>query len=196
MPSAPTFFPDAAAFRAWLAKHGQSASELVVGFVKTHTGKALLTWPQAVDEALCFGWIDGVRTRIDNDNYRIRFTPRKPTSRWSAVNIKRVPELEAAGKMTRAGLEAFARRTEARSATASYEQEEFPELSETEVAHFRQNARAWAFYEGLPRSYRRKVNWVVISAKRPATREKRFRELVQACADGIRHYQWSPKSAA
>ena len=98
--------------------------------------------------------------------------------------------------MTKAGLEAFSHRTDARSATASYEQEVFPELSSIEVAHFRQNARAWAFYEKLPPSYRRKVNWVVISAKRPATREKRFRELVQACADGIRHYQWLPKSAA
>lgn len=196
MPATPTFFPDAVAFRAWLAMHGNSASELVVGFVKAHTGKARLTWPQAVDEALCFGWIDGVRTRIDDDHYKIRFTPRKPSSNWSAVNIRRVAELEAEGKMTTAGLEAFSRRSEARSATASYEQEEFPELSATEIAHFRQNARAWAFYEELPPSYRRKVNWVVISAKRPATREKRFHELVQACSDGVRHYQWSPKSAA
>lgn len=195
MSASPTFFADASAFRTWLAKHGQSASELVVGFVKAHTGRAPITWPQAVDEALCFGWIDGVRTRIDDDHYKIRFTPRKPGSHWSAVNIKRVPQLEAEGKMTRAGLEAFARRSEARSATASYEQEAFPELSAAEVAHFKQNARAWAFYEKLPPSYRRKVNWVVISAKRSATREKRFHELVQACSDGVRHDQWSPKSS-
>lgn len=169
MSATPTFFPDAAAFRAWLAMHGQSAPELLVGFVKAHTGKAGLTWSQAVDEALCFGWIDGVRTRIDDDHYKIRFTPRRPTSHWSAANIKRVPELQASGRMTPPGLDAFALRTEARSATASYEQDEFPELSSTEIAHFKQNARAWAFYEKLPPSYRRKVNWVVISAKRPAT---------------------------
>ena len=196
MPDSPTFFAGATAFRAWLEKHGHNASELIVGFVKTHTGKATLTWPQAVDEALCFGWIDGVRTRVDDDHYKIRFTPRRPTSLWSAVNIKRVAELEAAGKMTKAGRDAFARRTEARSATASYEQVEFPELSASEIAYFQQNAKAWAFYEKLPPSYRRKVNWVVISAKRAETRERRFLELVEACADGIRHYQWSPKGAA
>lgn len=106
------------------------------------------------------------------------------------MNIKRIPELVAAGKMTKPGLEVFAQRTEARSAAASYEQEEFPELSATEVALFEQNVRAWAFYKKLPPNYRRKVNWVVTSAKRPATRKKRFRELVQACEDGVRHYQW------
>lgn len=196
MPPTPTFFPSAEAFRAWLKKHGQSEPELIVGFVKTHTGRATLTWPQAVDEALCFGWIDGVRTRIDENHYKIRFTPRRPTSRWSAVNIKRVAEQESTGRMTKQGLDAFALRSDARSATASYEQPEFPELSASEIARFKQSARAWAFYEKLPPSYRRKVNWVVISAKRPATREKRFLELVQACEDGIRHYQWSPKSAA
>lgn len=196
MSSTPTYFPSAAAFRTWLEQHAQSAPELVVGFVKTHTGKAPLTWPQAVDEALCFGWIDGVRSRIDDDHYKIRFTPRRPTSRWSAVNIKRIAELEADGRMTKAGRDAFALRTEARSATASYEQDEFPELSAYEVDIFKQNPKAWSFYEKLPSSYRRKVNWVVISAKRAETREKRFRELVQACSDGIRHYQWSPKSAA
>lgn len=195
MSCAPAFFPDAAAFRCWLAEHGHSAPELLVGFVKTGTGRAMLTWPQAVDEALCFGWIDGVRTRIDDEHYKIRFTPRRPNSRWSAVNIRRVPELEAAGRMTQAGLDAFARRTEARSATASYEQQEFPELSPAEIAHFKQNARAWAFFEKLPPSYRRKVIWVIVSAKRPATREKRFRELVQASEDGVRHQEWSPKRA-
>ncbi len=196
MPCAPVFVHDAAAFRAWLAEHGAQASELVVGFVKTHTGRAQLTWPQAVDEALCFGWIDGVRTRIDDAHYKIRFTPRKPSSHWSAVNVQRVAALEAAGRMTPAGLAAFARRSEARTATASYEQPEFPELSAAEVAHFRQNARAWAFYAQLPPSYRRKVNWIVISAKRAATREKRFLALVQACADGIRAHEWSPKARA
>jgi uncharacterized protein YdeI (YjbR/CyaY-like superfamily) len=188
MSANPTFFKDAATWRAWLEVHGTQASELIVGFVKTHTGKATLTWPRAVDEALCFGWIDGVRTSIDENHYKIRFTPRKPSSRWSAVNIKRVPELEAEGKMTKAGLAAFALRTEARSRTGSYEQQEFPELSAAETAQFKKNKAAWAFYEKLPPSYRRKVNWLIISAKQEATRARRFSALVAACAEGRRDY--------
>lgn len=159
-----------------------------MGFVKTHTGQATLTWPRAVDEALCFGWIDGVRTKIDENHYKIRFSPRKPNSTWSAVNIKRVPELEAEGRMTPAGLAAFALRTEARSRTASYEQVEFPELCAAELAAFKQNKAAWAFYGKLPPSYRRKVNWLVISAKLAVTRSKRFKALVAACAEGRRDY--------
>jgi len=184
----PTFFKDAAALRAWFAEHSTHASELIAGFVKTHTGAATLTWPQAVDEALCFGWIDGVRTSIDENHYKIRFSPRKPNSNWSAVNIKRVPELEAEGRMTRAGLAVFALRTEAKSRTASYEQKEFPELSAAETAEFKKNKEAWAFYEALPPSYRRKVNWLIISAKQEATRAKRFSALVAACAEGRRAY--------
>jgi uncharacterized protein YdeI (YjbR/CyaY-like superfamily) len=186
MAARPTFFSDVAAFRAWLEKHGDQVPELVVGFVKVHKGQAAMTWPQAVDEALCFGWIDGVRARIDESHYQIRFSPRKPGSSWSAVNIKRVPELEAAGRMTRAGLAAFALRTEAKSRTASYEQKEFPQLSEAETTECKSNETAWAFYEKLPPSYRRKVNWLIISAKREATRIRRFRALMAACAAGQR----------
>lgn len=186
MSAAPTFFKDAAAMRAWLSEHGATAHELIVGFVKTHTGQATLTWPQAVDEALCFGWIDGVRTSIDENRYKIRFSPRKPNSRWSAVNIRRVPELEAAGRMTKAGLDVFALRQESKSKVASYEQEEFPELSPAERAEFKMNKKAWAFYEALPPSHRRKVNWLIISAKKPETRSKRFNALVSACAEGRR----------
>jgi uncharacterized protein YdeI (YjbR/CyaY-like superfamily) len=173
----PTFLENSATLRAWFAQHGAQTSELIVGFVKTHTRKATLTWPQAVDEALCFGWIDGVRTSIDGNHYKIRFSPRKPNSNWSAVNIKRVPELEADGKMTKAGLAVFALRTEAKSRTGSYEQLEFPELSVAELAEFKKNKSAWAFYEKLPPSYRRKVNWLIISAKQEATRARRFAAL-------------------
>ena len=186
MPTAPTFFATAQDLRDWLVQNGTKASELIVGFVKTHTGKASLTWPQAVDEALCFGWIDGVRHRIDDNHYKIRFTPRKAGSHWSAVNIKRMPELEAAGRMTKAGLAAFALRTEERSRKASYEQEQFPELSAAETKAFKKNKVAWAFYETLPPSYRRKVNWLIISAKQQATRDKRFQALGAACAEGRR----------
>ncbi len=186
MPTDPTFFQDAAALRAWLKEHGAHATELIVGFAKTHTGRATLTWPQAVDEALCFGWIDGVRTSIDEQHYKIRFSPRRPDSRWSAVNIKRVPALEVDGRMTPAGLAVFAARTEARSRLGSYEQKEFPELSLAETAEFKKYAKAWAFYEALPPSYRRKVNWLIVSAKKEATRAKRFSALVAACAEGRR----------
>jgi uncharacterized protein YdeI (YjbR/CyaY-like superfamily) len=186
MPTAPTFFANAQDLREWLVQHGARNVELIVGFVKTHTGRASLTWPLAVDEALCFGWIDGVRHRIDDNHYKIRFTRRKPGSRWSAVNIKRVPELEAEGRMTKAGLAAFALRTEERSRTASYEQTEFPELSAAQTKEFKKNKPAWAFYQTLPPSYRRKVNWLIISAKQQATRDKRFQSLVAACAEGRR----------
>ena len=188
MSTTPTFFKDAAAWRTWLEEHGASASELLVGFVKTHTGKATLTWPQAVDEALCFGWLDGVRTGIDSNLYNIRCSPRKPSPRWSAVNIRRVPELEAEGRMTKAGLDAFAVRQESKSRVASYEQKEFPELSPAEVLEFKKDKQAWAFYEHLPLSYRRKVNWLIISAKKPETRSKRFNALVAACAAGRRDF--------
>ena len=188
MSADPTFFKDAAGLHAWLKQHGAHASELIVGFVKTHTGRATLTWPQAVDEALCFGWIDGVRTSIDENHYKIRFSPRKPGSRWSAVNIKRVPELKTEGRMTEAGLAVFALRTEAKSRLGSYEQKEFPELSAAETAEFKKNKKAWAFYEALPTSYRRKVNWLIISAKKETTRAKRFGALVAACAEGRRDY--------
>jgi uncharacterized protein YdeI (YjbR/CyaY-like superfamily) len=186
MATAPTFFESAADFRAWLSENGSKATEVSVGFVKTHTGRADMTWPQAVDEALCFGWIDAVRHKIDDNQYRIRFTPRRPDSRWSAVNIKRVPELEAEGRMTLAGRAAFAARTEAKSRTASYEQEELPELSAAQTKELKKNKAAWSFYEQLPPSYRRKVNWWIISAKQQATRDKRFQALVAACSAGKR----------
>ena len=128
------------------------------------------------------------RTSIDKNHYKIRFSPRRPNSRWSAVNIKRVPELEAAGRMTKEGLAVFALRTEAKSRTGSYEQKEFPELSSIETTEFKKNKVAWAFYEKLAPSYRRKVNWLIISAKQEATRAKRFRALVAACAEGRRAY--------
>jgi uncharacterized protein YdeI (YjbR/CyaY-like superfamily) len=188
MAAAPTFFKDATAWRSWLGKHAATESELVVGFVKTHTGRASMTWPQSVDEALCFGWIDGVRTSIDENHYKIRFSPRKADSRWSAVNIKRVPELQAEGRMTKAGMDVFAMRQESKSRVASYEQKEFPELSHAEILQFKKHREAWAFYVALPPSYRRKVNWLIISAKKDETRAKRLKALVTACAEGRRDF--------
>src|SRR5262245_2400459 len=119
----PIFFADAKGLGRWFAQHGATCAQLVVGFIKMHTGRAGRTWPQAVDQALWLGWIDGVRQRIDDERYKIRFTPRTTGSRWSAVNIDRVSALQAEGRMTQAGLDAFAKRTEAKSRTASYEQQ-------------------------------------------------------------------------
>lgn len=180
----PTFFADADALRRWFARHAATATELHVGFVKRHTGRAGLSWPQSVDEALCFGWIDGVRHRIDDEHYRIRFTPRKRGSHWSAVNIRRVAELQAAGRMQPAGLEAFGARTEARSRRAAYEQDHDVAFGAAELKAMKSNKAAWRYFEASPPWYRRKATWIVISAKRPETRVRRLEKLIAACAEG------------
>jgi uncharacterized protein YdeI (YjbR/CyaY-like superfamily) len=151
--------------------------------MKRHTDATSMTWPQAVDEALCFGWIDGVRRRVDDDRYQIRFTPRKPGSTWSAVNIDRFAELQKEGRVTPAGLAAFEQRTEKKSRTYSYEQAESPEFNPAETKAFKRNKPAWAFFEALTPSYRRKMVWWIISAKQETTRQKRFGSFVRACAE-------------
>lgn len=186
MSSDPTYFKSPAALKKWFSKYAACAEELVIGFMKTSTGTASVSWPQAVDEALCVGWIDGVRRRIDDERYKIRFSPRKAGSNWSAVNIKRVAELEAEGRMTPAGRTALSKRTEAKSKTASYEQVTAPELSEAEIRRFKPLPKAWAFYQAFPASYKKKVTWWVISAKQEATRDKRLARLIRACESGKR----------
>ena len=186
MPSEPTYFGSPAELRKWFGEHAGSAGELVIGFMKTRTGAGGITWAQAVDEALCVGWIDSVRHRIDDERYRIRFTPRKARSNWSAVNIRRVAELEAEGRMTPAGRAAFAKRTETRSRTASYEQADAPELADAEIKRFKLLPGAWEFYVALPASYRKKITWWVVSAKQESTRYKRLSLLLDACACGRR----------
>lgn len=182
----PLYFDSPSALKQWFDQHAASASVLVVGFLKTHTGAPSITWPQAVDEALCVGWIDGVRHRIDDTRYKIRFTPRKPGSHWSDVNIRRVPELIAQGRMTPPGLAAFERRSEARSRRGSYEQPVRPTLSEEQVAVFQQHPAAWAFYQATSATYRLQTSWWVISAKQAATRERRLQTLIEACGEGRR----------
>lgn len=172
-PSPATYFSSPDEWRAWLARHHQGATELLVGFHKAATGRPRMTWPESVDEALCVGWIDGVRRRVDDDRYTIRFSPRKATSVWSAVNIRRVGELEAEGRMQPAGRAAFARRKEHRSGVYSYENRPRT-LDEPYASTFRKDARAWAFFESQPPSYRRAATWYVLSAKREATRLKRL----------------------
>ncbi|MBI4913625.1 MAG: YdeI/OmpD-associated family protein [Acidobacteria bacterium] len=185
MAFSPLFFDDPASLQAWFERHGTRETELVVGFRKVHTGRAGLRWAEAVDEALCVGWIDGIRHRLDDDTYQIRFTPRRPGSTWSAVNIRRVAELQAEGRMKPEGLAVFAAAPEARRRTASYEQAD-PRLAPVELRGFRRRAAAWAFYQALPAGYRKKVTWWVLSAKKPETRARRLALLVEACAQGRR----------
>lgn len=177
----PTFFDSAAAFRAWLDENAATATELTVGFHKVGTGRPSLSWPESVDEALCHGWIDGVRKRIDEHRYQIRFTPRKPTSIWSAVNIAKVAQLQAQGRMTPAGTQAFAHRTGSKSKVYAYEQPETAHLSPAEVAAFKQHASAWAYFEATPPGYRKLMLHWVTTAKRAETRATRFARLLEAC---------------
>jgi uncharacterized protein YdeI (YjbR/CyaY-like superfamily) len=173
----PTFFASQSDFRKWLEKNHDKSTELFVGFYKVGSGKLSMSWSQSVDQAICFGWIDGVRKSIDKDSYFIRFTPRKPTSIWSAVNIKRVEELSKQGRMQPAGLTRFNLREEHKSRIYAYEKEAV-ELSDYFEKKFRANKKAWEFFLSLPPSYHKPaINWVM-SAKQEATRIKRFEELI------------------
>jgi uncharacterized protein YdeI (YjbR/CyaY-like superfamily) len=178
----PRFFAAPEEWRAWLEEHHDSADEVVVGYWKRGTGRPSLTWAQSVDEALCFGWIDGVRRRIDDDRYCIRFTPRRPRSRWSRVNVERVAELTAEGRMRPAGLAAFAARTD--EGTYSYEQQRDAALDPERERRLRADAGAWAFFSAQPPWYRRAaVHWVM-SAKRKPTRDRRLAQLIECSAAG------------
>lgn len=180
----PTFFATPAAFRAWLEQHHRRVRELLVGFHKRGSGGPSITWPEAVDQALCCGWIDGVRRRLSASSYTVRFSPRKPGSTWSAVNIARVAELEAEGRMRAAGRKAFAQRTQAKSRTYSYERAREAELGPRLQAKLEANRRAWTFFQAQAPSYRRKlVHWIV-SAKQEATRLARFERALGAFAAG------------
>jgi len=180
------FFATPAAFRAWLEKHAATASELLVGFHKVGSGQASMSWPESVNEALCFGWIDGRRKRIDDTAYSIRFTPRKAGSTWSTVNIAKMAQLRASGSMLPAGARAFALRTEAKSGIYSHEQAQAAELADEELHAFRRDAAAWAYFEALPPGYRKTVLHWIATAKKPETRAARLARLVAACAAGKR----------
>lgn len=180
----PTFFASPQELRAWMEKNSGERTELWVGFHKRDSGLPSITWPQSVDEALCVGWIDGVRKRIDENSYKIRFTPRKPTSIWSAVNLKRVPELQAEGRMKPAGLSAFGQRSETRSAIYSYEQRESASLDPLQEKQFRAVPAAWEYFQKQAPWYKRAAVWHVVSAKRPETRAKRLQALIEASAAG------------
>jgi uncharacterized protein YdeI (YjbR/CyaY-like superfamily) len=174
-----TFFASAAAFWAWLEKHHDARQELFVGFYKRGSGKPSITWPESVDAALCFGWIDGVRRSVDEVSYAIRFTPRKPRSIWSDVNIKRARTLTDQGLMRPAGTAAFEARIEAKSAVYAYEQRGDATLGDVYERRFRANRKAWAFFTAQAPWYRRTATWWVISAKREETRLKRLSTLIE-----------------
>ena len=188
----PVFFEDASAFRAWLAAHAHEARELLVGFHKVGTGKPCMRWSDSVDQALCYGWIDGVRKGVDESTYTIRFTPRKAGSIWSAVNIDKVARLRELGLMTPAGEAAFAQRSEDRSRVYSHERTTPAELAPEDLARFRRHEAAWTYFEACPPSYRKRMLHVVTSAKKPETRTARLDRLIEACAEGRRLDEWSP----
>ena len=173
----PVFFATQSDFRKWLQKNHRKASELFVGFYKVQSGKPSMTWSQSVDQAICFGWIDGVRKSIDKDSYFIRFTPRKPTSIWSAINIKKVEELTKKGLMQPAGLASFKFKKEHKSKIYAYEKEAV-KLSARFEKQFKANKKAWAFFQSLPPSYHRSALDWVMSAKQETTSIKRLNELI------------------
>jgi uncharacterized protein YdeI (YjbR/CyaY-like superfamily) len=180
MTAKPTFFATPADWRAWLQAHHATAKELSVGFWKTGTGRPSITWPQSVDEALAFGWIDGVRNRIDDEAYRIRFTPRRPGSVWSQVNLRRFAELQAEGRIAPAGQAAF---DAGKPSAYSYEREA-SELPPEDLALFQANAAAWANFQAFPPGYRKLATHQVLAAKRPETRARRLAALIDASAEG------------
>jgi uncharacterized protein YdeI (YjbR/CyaY-like superfamily) len=182
---APRFFSSAAQFRQWLEAHHDSATELVVGFHRVHTGTPCMTWTESVREALCFGWIDGHVKPLDADRYTRRYTPRTPRSIWSAVNVRHAEQLIAEGRMHPSGHAAFAARDAARSGVYSFEQRPV-DIPEPLVTPLRESPAAWDYWERQPKSYRQAVSWWIVSAKRDDTRQKRLRSLVEYCAKAQR----------
>jgi uncharacterized protein YdeI (YjbR/CyaY-like superfamily) len=179
----PRFFRTQADFRRWLARNHKTKSELLVGFYKVDSGKPSMTWPESVDQALCYGWIDGIRRRLDDVSYCIRFTPRKRGSKWSDVNLKKVEFLKRKKLMRAAGLAAYDRRIEGRRAGYSYD-ENIEKMSPEMEEEFRSHKRAWAFFEKQPPSWRKKVEHWLTSAKQESTRRRRLRKLIEGCDKG------------
>ncbi len=179
----PAFFPTQDAFHGWMEDHYTRNDELWVGYYKKNTGRPSISWSASVDVALCFGWIDGIRKSIDDQSYKIRFTPRKPNSVWSAVNVQKVNVLIDAGKMKPAGLHLFHSRSDKEGYTS---QNRNMLLDPAFEAQLMANETAWAFFTNLAPSYKRESIWWVMSAKRDDTRQKRFGILIASCRDGLK----------
>ncbi|KOH42655.1 YdeI/OmpD-associated family protein [Sunxiuqinia dokdonensis] len=181
----PIFFESAAEFRRWLEENHKTASEVLVGYYKVKSGKKSMSWSESVDQAICFGWIDGIRKSIDQERYMNRFTPRRANSHWSAVNIRKVDQLTKLGLMRPAGLAAFQIRKESRSEIYSIERQA-PRLSEAFEKQFRANNKAWDFFETLAPSYQKAaINWVM-AAKQETTRKRRLAELIADSDSGLK----------
>jgi len=179
----PTFFATPARFRAWLKAHHRTETELLVGLYKKGSGKPSITWPEAVDEALCVGWIDGVRRSLGDEAYSIRFTPRRPGSIWSSVNVARVAELTKLGRMSPVGLRAFEARKPKRTGVYSFERKSEARLTPEEDRRLRSNRAAAAFFESQPPWYRRAALHWIVSAKRDETRRQRLDQLIGDSAE-------------
>ena len=180
-PTDVTHFRTPADLRKWFRANHAKATELWVGFHKKDSGKPSITWPESVDEALCVGWIDGIRKSLDAHSYTIRFTPRRKGSIWSSVNIARVNVLTAEKRMRPAGIKAFAARLENKSGIYSYEQRR-DQLEEPYAGLLKKNRAAWTFFEAQPPGYRKVLGWWIVSAKQEATRLSRLKTLIDACA--------------
>jgi uncharacterized protein YdeI (YjbR/CyaY-like superfamily) len=177
------FFPSPAELRDWFDANHATADELWLGYYKKATGRPTISWSDAVDEALCVGWIDSVRYSLDDERSAQRFTPRRKDSVWSAINVRKVAELTAQGRMRPAGLAAFEARSPEKTAIYSYERETAA-LTDEEAARIRANGGAWADWQGRPPSYRKAVTQWIVSAKKPETRARRLDALIAACAEG------------
>jgi uncharacterized protein YdeI (YjbR/CyaY-like superfamily) len=180
----PIFFKSPQEFYDWLEEHHETESEVYVGMYKKHTGKRAMSWSEAVDQALCFGWIDGRANAIDEDRYMQRFTPRRPRSNWSKINIAKVAKLTEAGLMRPAGLRAFEARSEDRTGVYSFEQRDEARLTEDYERRLRANGAAWEYWQARPPSYRKAATFWVMSAKREETRERRLEKLIECSAEG------------
>ena len=189
----PKFFSTPAEFRKWLEQNHDKASELMIGFHRKASGKKSVTYPEALDEALCFGWIDGVRRKLDETSYEQRFTPRKPRSIWSLVNVRHVERLKKEGRMQPPGLEAYERRTPERTGIYSFENRP-KELSPAYEKRFRQNKQAWKFFEEQPTYYKNLVIFRTMSAKKEETRIRRLEQLIECSAKGRRLGMLEPKA--
>ncbi len=191
----PVYFSNTESLRKWFEENHLNSNELVVGFYKTGTKRKTITWSQSVDEALCFGWIDGIRRSVDEERYCIRFTPRKPGSNWSAINIEKMENLIRAGRMTDAGLAAFSKRKDSKSRVYSYETDKEFHLTGEMTDEFMKNPSAWEYFQSQSPSYRKvTIRWV-LGAKQESTREKRLAELISSSAAGdwIKAMRWGKK---
>jgi len=178
----PIFFPTQEDFRQWLEENHEKETEIIVGFYNVKSGKTSMTWSEAVDQALCFGWIDGVRRKVDEESYSNRFTPRRANSNWSAVNIEKIRVLTEKGLMKPAGIAAFEKRKIEKSAIYAYENE-LKQFSDEFEKQFKSNEMAWEFFEKQANWYKKQmINWVM-TAKQTATREKRLEKLIEASND-------------